>query len=143
MGRRPHPALGTPALDEYGNPLTCTDGYIGRSERLDAESRKESMLNRRCFLAANRGSDSLVGADSGKQNLSESKLLTRGVVLVPEDLTLADWPERAKAGRADNHRHPPPELAAGGHRLDQDRRRGAIPRSCGISAWRSNTSFMR
>jgi hypothetical protein len=27
----------------------------------------------------------------------ESALLTRGVVLVPEDLTLADWPERVKA----------------------------------------------
>jgi hypothetical protein len=54
------------------------------------------MLGRRSFLAANLatalGSGTLL-AGRGR----EPALLTRGVVLVPEDLTLADWPERAKA----------------------------------------------
>jgi hypothetical protein len=54
------------------------------------------MINRRRFLATNLavvfGSGRLRAGVSG-----ESVLLTRGVVLVPEDLTLADWPERAKA----------------------------------------------
>src|SRR6516162_11657833 len=54
------------------------------------------MLTRRRFLAANLAaalwSGRLRAGVSG-----ESALLTRGVVLVPEDLTLDDWPERAKA----------------------------------------------
>jgi hypothetical protein len=50
------------------------------------------MLNRRGFLAATvLCSDWLHAAVT-----NNSFLTTRGVVLVPQDLTLADWPERAK-----------------------------------------------
>ena len=53
------------------------------------------MLDRRSFLAASLaavlGSGRLRATGTGA-----SGLLTRGVVLVPEDLTLADWPERAR-----------------------------------------------
>src|SRR5882724_7813370 len=53
------------------------------------------MLNRRHFFAANMAvilaPDWLHADGSG-----HPAVRTRGVVLVPEDLTLADWPERAK-----------------------------------------------
>ena len=53
------------------------------------------MLNRRSFLASNvavaLGSARLRAGWNG-----EPAFLTRGVVLVPEDLTLTDWTERAK-----------------------------------------------
>ena len=42
-----------------------------------------------------RGSGSWVGRLRAGWN-GEPAFLTRGVVLVPEDLTLTDWPERAK-----------------------------------------------
>jgi hypothetical protein len=56
------------------------------------------MLNRRHFCGANLTAmlarDRLHDDGSG-----QPALLTRGVVLVPEDLTLADWPERVKSAR--------------------------------------------
>jgi hypothetical protein len=54
------------------------------------------MLNRRSFLAAHVAA--VLGPGRlGATGTGAAGLLTRGVVLVPEDLTLADWPERAKA----------------------------------------------
>src|SRR4051812_4848346 len=54
------------------------------------------MLDRRSFLAT--GLAATLGSRSLRAGVfREAALLTRGVVLVPEDLTLADWPERAKA----------------------------------------------
>src|SRR3954468_22129821 len=54
------------------------------------------MLDRRSFLAT--GLAAALGPRSLRAGrFREPALLTRGVVLVPEDLTLADWPERAKA----------------------------------------------
>jgi hypothetical protein len=54
------------------------------------------MLNRRLFFGANLAAmldpDRLHADGSG-----HPALLTRGVVLAPEDLTLADWPERVKS----------------------------------------------
>src|SRR3954469_13735543 len=54
------------------------------------------MLDRRSFLAT--GLAAALGPRPLRAGaLRQPALLTRGVVLVPEDLTLADWPERAKA----------------------------------------------
>jgi Domain of unknown function (DUF4838) len=54
------------------------------------------MLNRRRFFATNLAA--ILARDRRHADGSgHPTLLTRGVVLVPEDLTLADWPERAKA----------------------------------------------
>lgn len=54
-------------------------------------------LNRRQFLGASSAAlaASLHGAARAGSAAPEA-LATRGVVLVPEDLTLSDWPERAK-----------------------------------------------
>src|SRR3954465_1165932 len=54
------------------------------------------MLDRRSFLATNLAAPLWSGRHRAGWSRG-SALLTRGVVLVPEDLTLADWPERAKA----------------------------------------------
>src|SRR3954471_18634928 len=68
------------------------------------------MLGRRSFLAT--GLAAALGPRSlGAVALREPALLTRGVVLVPEDLSLADWPERAKAAGLTtlgiHHQHSP------------------------------------
>src|SRR3954468_13293249 len=53
------------------------------------------MLDRRSFLAT--GLAAALGPRSLRAGRGrEPALLTRGVVLVPEDLTLTDWPERAR-----------------------------------------------
>ena len=56
-------------------------------------------LDRRQFLAG-CGSGALAtmlrGSDARAVAPASSSFATRGVVLVPEDLTLADWPQRAK-----------------------------------------------
>jgi hypothetical protein len=53
------------------------------------------MLSRRSFLATNLAA--VLWSESLQAGWTrESALQTRGVVLVPEDLSLADWPERAK-----------------------------------------------
>src|SRR3954463_14515442 len=58
------------------------------------------MLDRRSFLAAHvaavLGPGRLGATGTGAAGTGAAGLLTRGVVLVPEDLTLADWPERAR-----------------------------------------------
>jgi hypothetical protein len=56
------------------------------------------MLNRRRFLAASV-SASVSSAGFKAAGYRQSTLLTRGVVSIPEDLTLTDWPERAKRGK--------------------------------------------
>lgn len=53
------------------------------------------MLNRRRFLAANLAA-ALWSERFHAEGSEHPALLTRGVVLVPEDLTLADWPDRAR-----------------------------------------------
>jgi hypothetical protein len=57
------------------------------------------MMNRRHFLSTSVGSFA-AGLLQGNPSFAEQPtFLTRGVVLLPEDLSLADWPERArKAG---------------------------------------------
>ncbi len=55
--------------------------------------------NRRKFLAGCLGSAGaavLVPWDLRKASAKQPAFATRGIVLVPEDLTLKDWPERAK-----------------------------------------------
>jgi hypothetical protein len=53
------------------------------------------MLSRRSFLATNMAA--VLWSERIQAGWSrKSSFLTRGVVLVPEDLTLTDWPERAK-----------------------------------------------
>jgi hypothetical protein len=51
------------------------------------------MLDRRRFLSASVSA--ILCTDGFNARAQQSGLLTRGVVLVPEDLTLTDWPERA------------------------------------------------
>jgi hypothetical protein len=53
------------------------------------------MLDRRSFLAASVAAVLRPGR-LGATGTGAAGLLTRGVVLVPEDLTLADWPEGAR-----------------------------------------------
>jgi len=53
------------------------------------------MLNRRSFLAANMAS--VLWSHWSEAEVTDSSFfLSRGIVLVPQDLTLTDWPERAK-----------------------------------------------
>ncbi len=53
-------------------------------------------MNRRDFLVASSGV-ALLGSGMGRgEDEAGSPFGTRGVVLTPEDLTLEDWPERAK-----------------------------------------------
>ncbi len=52
------------------------------------------MLDRRRFLSASVSA--IICTDGFHARAQQSGLLTRGVVLVPEDLTLTDWTERAK-----------------------------------------------
>jgi hypothetical protein len=57
-------------------------------------------LDRRTFLGGGLGLAAAIGPGPGPLLANEGgspKFLTRGVVLVPADLTLVDWPERAKA----------------------------------------------
>ena len=57
-------------------------------------------MNRRTFLFGGLGLAASIGPGYPPAIAGEDgprALLTRGVVLVPEDLTLANWPERAKA----------------------------------------------
>jgi hypothetical protein len=57
-------------------------------------------FQRRQFLAGCLGGALAAvwrGEDTKAAPSSKTTFLTRGVVLVPEDLTLADWPQRAKA----------------------------------------------
>lgn len=67
------------------------------------------MLDRRSFLATNLAALGSVALGAGLNR--ESAFLTRGVVLVPEDLTLADWTERAKSAGLTtigiHHQHSP------------------------------------
>ncbi len=51
------------------------------------------MLNRRSFLTANLAA---ILEWERLRAATGTPLLTRGIVLVPQDLTLKDWPERAK-----------------------------------------------
>jgi hypothetical protein len=56
-------------------------------------------VNRREFLAAGVGgvwAANLLGNRARADSTGGGALLTRGVVLVPEDLTLSDWPQLAK-----------------------------------------------
>ena len=56
-------------------------------------------IDRRTFLAAGVGGAlalNRLGNRARADSTGGSALLTRGVVLVPEDLTLSDWPRRAK-----------------------------------------------
>ena len=56
-------------------------------------------INRRQFLAAAAGgvlAANRLANRAWADSTGGSPLLTRGVVLVPEDLTLSDWPRRAK-----------------------------------------------
>lgn len=58
-----------------------------------------SRFDRRQFLAGCVGgtvATVLGGSDSNANAPNASAFATRGVVLVPEDLTLTDWPQRAK-----------------------------------------------
>ena len=56
----------------------------------------EDLIGRRSFLAAGVSAFLLpLRAPAAGDNAPQ--FTTRGIVLVPEDLTLADWPERAKA----------------------------------------------
>jgi hypothetical protein len=56
------------------------------------------MLNRRSFLSANMAA--VLWSDRLRAEVTDkSFFLTRGVVLIPQDLTLTDWPERAKRAR--------------------------------------------
>jgi Domain of unknown function (DUF4838) len=52
------------------------------------------MLDRRRFLSASAAT--ILCKDGFNARAQQSSLLTRGVVIVPEDLTLTDWTERAK-----------------------------------------------
>jgi hypothetical protein len=56
------------------------------------------MLDRRQFLCACLGTSAALARGRGFAHAPPRPpaLVTRGVVLLPEDLTLADWPERAK-----------------------------------------------
>jgi hypothetical protein len=57
------------------------------------------MVDRRKFLSLGVGAAAAAlvrGSVTAAEPAGEPVLLTRGVVLLPEDLTLSDWPERAK-----------------------------------------------
>lgn len=93
------------------------------------------MMDRRQFLAACLGTVALVqGRGFAHEPPRPRALLTRGVVLLPEDLTLADWPERARnAGLSTigiHHQNSPQALIewqktdAGQHFLERCRKLG-------------------
>src|SRR5215475_11884348 len=92
-------------------------------------------MNRRHFLSACVGTaaSAVVPATDRAQDLARSPaLVTRGVVLLPEDLTLSDWPERAKNASLTtigiHHQHSPRAVIdwirteAGQHFLEQCRK---------------------
>jgi hypothetical protein len=57
------------------------------------------MMNRRRFFSTSFGGLAAALLQSNVSGAERPTFLTRGVVLLPEDLSLADWPERArKAG---------------------------------------------
>ena len=95
-------------------------------------------INRRQFLATAAGgvlaADLLVNHAQARSTSESNALLTRGVVLVPEDLALSDWPRRAKdAGLttiALHHQNSPAAVVkcmqseAGGRFLEECRKLG-------------------
>ena len=88
--------------------MICKPHYIRERHSVMAQEKS----TRRAFLtrvaAASAAAMSLRG-DAWAAAPPAPRFLTRGVVLVPEDLTLADWPERAKhAGLSTIALHPFP-----------------------------------
>ena len=91
--------------------------------------------NRRQFLAGGLGGAAILCThDLWAAAPTRSAFATRGVVLIPEDLSLTDWPERAKQARlstiAIHHQNSPKVVAAwvqsdaGQRFLDQCRKLG-------------------
>jgi hypothetical protein len=57
------------------------------------------MIDRRTFLSACLSATAVSTYEALGHEADQPALGTRGVVLLPEDLTLADWPERAKKAK--------------------------------------------
>ena len=65
--------------------------HQGLGTQDEAAQRRDGFPNRLVYEALVE-----TGGDGGADAPTSDALATRGVVLVPEDLTLADWPQRAK-----------------------------------------------
>ena len=128
-----------PVLGESGEPVTFADWYMAW---LDDSLRDEVRRHARptSLPGCEPGGGSGVGAAPGGTGSGAAALLTRGVVLVPEDLTLADWPERARQAGLTTigiHHQNSPQAVIDWIRADAGQR---FLGTCGSSGWRSSTS---